>query len=103
VVEGALRAVAHDLVVEAQLALGRVIAGEVVIDQHRDGLAEQPRRLALRHEEDVAIEARPGRRHRDAVGDEILLQHQPVGLELVAEQGKVDAVEDAVDPRRIAA
>jgi hypothetical protein len=92
-------AIAHDTVVEADFALGRVVPREVLVDEQRHRLPEESRRLALRHEKDIAVEIRL--RHAHSVAREVGGKNEPVRLQVRLETGEVDAREATICPRRV--
>ncbi len=92
-------AILHDVAVEAQSPLGSREPCEVLVDQERNGLAEDLRRLPLGHEEIFTVERATMR--PDLVAREVLCRHQAIRLQIVAQRRKIDARESSVGKCRM--
>src|SRR5712691_9510268 len=92
-------AITNDLVVEANAALGGIVASEVFVDEERDGLSEQPRGLSLRHQKHVTVES--GTMRGYPVAEQVFRGDQSVGLQVAFERGEIDDFEYAIGLRGV--
>jgi hypothetical protein len=67
--------------------LGKAKAGEVLIDQNRDRLAQIGRRLTFGQQHVLAVE----NREVEPITLELRRRHGPVGLEVGTEQRQIEA------------
>ncbi|MNI28972.1 hypothetical protein D3C73_827770 [compost metagenome] len=86
------RPVLESFFTEFQLVFGKAETGEIVINQNCHRLAKIGRSFADRQQHVVAVERRKGQ----AVTRQILCRDQPVGLQIVSQQRKIDTLEQPV-------